>query len=120
MVSAGFRSGKMVAVAPIGVRGRHMCWIVRCDCGNTKRMREYDLRIGRIKSCGCTAVRDLTGQRFGKVLVIEPAGIYMRMMYWIVRCDCGNVKDIRGSSLVSGRSKSCGCGRGSQMAMRGG
>lgn len=29
--------------------------------------------------------------------------------YWICKCDCGNVRSIRGTSLNFGEAKSCGC-----------
>lgn len=29
--------------------------------------------------------------------------------YVLCRCSCGNVKDVRVDSLISGESKSCGC-----------
>lgn len=28
-------------------------WICKCDCGNTKVIEGYCLRVGSIKSCGC-------------------------------------------------------------------
>ena len=52
---------------------------------------------------------DLTGQRFGKLVVIgrgESKG-YGRTT-WTCICDCGTKKDIRGDALKSGASKSCG------------
>lgn len=30
-------------------------------------------------------------------------------IYWLCRCDCGNTKEIKGHSLRSGITKSCGC-----------
>lgn len=29
--------------------------------------------------------------------------------YWICKCDCGNIKEVRGDHLKSGHTKSCGC-----------
>lgn len=29
--------------------------------------------------------------------------------YWICRCDCGNIKEIRADHLKSGHTKTCGC-----------
>lgn len=28
-------------------------WLCDCDCGGSKTVRSNDLRIGRVKSCGC-------------------------------------------------------------------
>lgn len=53
---------------------------------------------------------DLTGQRFGKLTVLELVGKKNgKGYYWKCQCDCGNIKDILGSSLRSGNTKSCGC-----------
>lgn len=55
------------------------------------------------------AQNDMTGLRFGKLLVIEPAGSGNYGTYWLCACDCGNKKIIRGWSLRHGGVKSCGC-----------
>ena len=55
-------------------------------------------------------MRDLTGQRFGKLIVLECAGkLDGRRYSWKCQCDCGNIKIIAGASLTSGNTKSCGC-----------
>ncbi len=55
---------------------------------------------------------NLTGMRFGRLLVLRFSGITSRRSpkraYWC-RCDCGTEKNIRGCSLTSGGTKSCGC-----------
>jgi len=53
---------------------------------------------------------DLTGQRFGRLTVIEFAKKTKdRQFMWKCKCDCGNEVDVRGYSLRSGKTKSCGC-----------
>lgn len=55
-------------------------------------------------------MKDLTGQRFGKLLVLECAGkLDGRRYSWKCQCDCGNIKIIAGASLTSGNTQSCGC-----------
>lgn len=56
---------------------------------------------------------DLTGQRFGKLVVIGrdpdfPRGA-KRNARWICRCDCGNIYSVYSHCLRSGHIKSCGC-----------
>lgn len=53
--------------------------------------------------------RDLTGQRFGRLVVIGIDDRGTQKTYLYCQCDCGNVKSIRSDSLVSGAVKSCGC-----------
>ena len=52
----------------------------------------------------------LLGIRYGRLKVTEQAPSRKRMSYWICKCDCGKItKPIRGWSLTSGKTKSCGC-----------
>lgn len=51
---------------------------------------------------------NLVGQKFGRVTVIMKAPGTTHSMYHC-RCDCGNAFIVRGSSLTSGNTKSCGC-----------
>ena len=54
--------------------------------------------------------RDLTGERFGRLTVIQRAeGYKNRQSTWLVRCDCGNEKIVRGDNLTCGHTISCGC-----------
>lgn len=58
-------------------------------------------------------IKDLTGQRFGRLTVLEYAGIYIAPngrhdSKWVCKCDCGNiVTETRGN--LKGKTKSCGC-----------
>jgi len=58
-------------------------------------------------------VNDLSGKRFGKLVVLEqterPKGVKNRETYWLCQCDCGNKKAIRRGGLISEEVKSCGC-----------
>ena len=57
--------------------------------------------------------RDITGERFGKLVVTGFAGYgqagRQRVALWECRCDCGNTCKVEGYLLKSGRRKSCGC-----------
>lgn len=59
---------------------------------------------------------DLTGQRFGRLVVIERDYDYPRehqlvnkKAYWKCQCDCGKLKTVQGISLRNGEISSCGC-----------
>lgn len=55
-------------------------------------------------------VKDITGQRFGLLTVIENVGKDKRgEAIWLCRCDCGNETTTTGYKLRSGWTKSCGC-----------
>lgn len=53
---------------------------------------------------------NLIGKKFGKLSVVKYVGKnkYGKPL-WLCKCDCGNEKVIIGNSLVSNRTKSCGC-----------
>ena len=57
--------------------------------------------------------KDLTGQKFGRLLVVEKGPEYMsgnrKRFKWKCICDCGNEYFVRGDALISGATKSCGC-----------
>lgn len=55
-------------------------------------------------------VKDLTGQRFGRLVVMECVGRTNNgNAKWLCKCDCGCEKEIGSYQLRSGRTQSCGC-----------
>lgn len=57
-------------------------------------------------------IKDLVGQKFGRLTVIELSHQDKnKTAYWECKCDCGNeeTKTVRGSQLTGGGTKSCGC-----------
>lgn len=54
---------------------------------------------------------DLSGQRFGRLLVLrmkEKRSDYGAIMY-LCECECGNLTSVLAGNLKSGHSRSCGC-----------
>lgn len=118
------RFGKLVVIAPAENKGRHTRWLCKCDCGNEYIALTDSLRAGTCQSCGClrteqaringkTQIKDLTGQRFGKLTVISYAGSFRNRSSWLCECDCGNTVIINQMELVRGDTLSCGCLRSS-------
>lgn len=115
---AGQRFGRLVVleraedyISPKGCKCAQ--WVCKCDCGNLKMVTTSNLH-GKTRSCGClrneVIAKDLTGQRFGRLLVIGRAGSNGRGdAQWLCRCDCGEQRIILRSALVSGATVSCGC-----------
>ena len=57
---------------------------------------------------------DLTGKRFGRLIVVERAENYISPQgqarkRWLCKCDCGNMVIVPARSLINDASKSCGC-----------
>lgn len=53
--------------------------------------------------------KELSGERFGKLLVLARAESIKKHTTWLCVCDCGTRKVIRGSNLRTGKTSSCGC-----------
>lgn len=51
----------------------------------------------------------MTGKRFGRLMVIVKSNITGKRSTWECACDCGNKATVRGDSLKSGNTQSCGC-----------
>ena len=52
--------------------------------------------------------KDLTGARFGRLVVLSLDGRKHRHLQWRCLCDCGNEVVVDGSNLVR-KTRSCGC-----------
>ena len=55
---------------------------------------------------------NLKGKKFGKLTPLYRTTSPTKTTYWVCKCDCGNPESIKpydAASLVSGRTKSCGC-----------
>lgn len=94
-------------------------WYCLCSCGKEVLRTSRALRNG-LTNCGCkkqTTVKDLTEQKFGRLLVIERAGSdNNKKALWNCLCDCGKQVVIRGSDLIAGKIKSCGCLKTEQLS----
>ena len=89
-------------------------WHCKCDCGTERDVRSASLIKGISTNCGCkrkqtlSQIRliDISGQRFGKLIVLE----YDRnQSKWKCQCDCGNITYVTSDCLKSKHTKSCGC-----------
>lgn len=54
-------------------------------------------------------MRNLTTQKFGKLLAIKIDGKYNAENLWFCLCDCGKTCKVKTNNLTSGKTKSCGC-----------
>lgn len=98
---------------------RHADAICQCECGTVKPVNIRNLINNCTKDCGCgrkamlskTRSKNLVGQRFGKLTVLEllpDSNKFNRRMYKC-KCDCGNEIILPSSSLTTGHTSSCGC-----------
>lgn len=129
----GKRFGRLVIVERVEnyrqsngrTRTRYLC---KCDCGKDYIADGQHLIHGDIVSCGCLknekaaqrskekmgipnfkARKDLTGMKFGKLIVICPCENMGVKTAWLCKCECGRLTKVRGNHLLRGLTKSCGC-----------
>lgn len=138
---SGLRFGRWFVLEVYEVRktpfGKGVAWwLCRCDCRTERWVRSNSLVQEESLSCGCAQkksvwevivppkrpkFRDLTGQRFGRLIALsfercrtkQGASYYL----WSCICDCGDKAKVRGPSLVTGMTRSCGCLRRESVAI---
>lgn len=111
---SGEKFGRLTALKYVGGSK----WECRCDCGNITAVKTCNLSNGHTKSCGCLSkeqspkngqksIQDLTGKRFGKLVVETYAGDSK----WRCQCDCGNIAVVAQNNLCrkNHATRSCGC-----------
>jgi hypothetical protein len=110
-ISPGLRFGRLTVIEQAkSTSPSNPRWKCRCDCGKVTQPHAADLRRGTTKSCGCIAAKDMTGLRFGRLIVINRVGSTSSgQARWECRCDCGNSTQSHGADLRRGRTQSCGC-----------
>jgi hypothetical protein len=66
-------------------------------------------------------IRDLSKEGpFGRLTVISCVGRKLGgNVYWLCRCECGELREVRGSHLTSANTMSCGCARDERCAQLG-
>lgn len=95
--------------------GKQLC---QCKCGNVTEVLTYNLKNGNTQSCGCLQKErtsaatfiDLTGQKFGKLLVIERVeNNRFGHVCYRCKCECGGETIVDATNLRNGNTSSCGC-----------
>lgn len=139
-VKVGDIFGELKVIAPIEGHtypdgSKKIMWNCRCNaCGRYDEISQYDLlKRKRTKCHNCTntnGLKDLTGQRFGRLIVLRRAEDHIpehgedynpinkdgkkkkssKKTMWVCRCiKEGNIVTVRGDALKSGKTLSCGC-----------
>lgn len=97
---------------------RYYRWLCQCDCGRMIKVNTKKLNRGTIRNCGCIPknnakhgqiAENLTGRRFGKLVVLKRAENRRGRTAWECQCDCGNKHIATAKELKDGKCKSCGC-----------
>lgn len=128
----GQRFGRLVVLEyaeeekQVFYNGNHRnTWKCQCDCGNIHYATTENLRRGDTPSCGCITkehrraqLKDLSGQRFGHLVVLKWLGTFNKNSRYLVRCDCGKEYVVYAQNLTQGGTTSCGCTKESHGEMK--
>ena len=92
-------------------------WLCRCECGVERPVLERSLKSGGSTNCGCSRRKrisqknrhSLEGQVFGELTVLKQAECQGKNggIWWTCQCSCGEVYDVPGTLLVTGRRTRC-------------
>jgi hypothetical protein len=125
----GQKFGRLTVLYRGANTSRAIAWICNCSCSlhalasvtspvEKITVRGVCLRNGTTRSCGCLRAEkarsrgiDLTGRTVHSWRVLQSASNRGLHRYWLCQCVCqkGTVREVSGASLLSGRSRSCGC-----------
>lgn len=115
----GRKFGKLTAMGINKKQNGKIYWNCECECGETCISEGRYLREGKKTHCGCVKPKtpsnfnDLTGKRFGMLVVLKrvekPKHLKKDGVYWLCKCDCGNLHIVSSSNLVTGHTTNCGC-----------
>ena len=121
----GATFGYLTVVSPAetvvqGTRYRTM-WNCVCKCGNKVVVSTDNLRSGTSRSCGCLAKEhirqrqriDMTGQRYGRLVVLGMEEPVNKRTMCKCQCDCGRIVVCRADHIRNEYTTSCGCYRDS-------
>ena len=104
----GSRVGKLMLLERKRENSRTY-YLCKCECGNEKWIRADRIKVG---NCGCERkfkFNDLTNKKFGMLTVLKKVGNTKNNGHlWECKCECGETKNIPISSLISGKTISCG------------
>ena len=126
----GQRFGRLTVLYDTGKRNsdRRIIWKCICDCGTECQISSHGLLVTHTKSCGCIRkenaikkikqihgynIKNLTGQKFGKLTVLQPLKERDQQgrVVWKCLCDCGNFTYVNSTHLLRKKysTNSCGC-----------
>lgn len=116
---SGNRYGRLLVLTAGPRKGPHHrpTWHCRCECGTAIMVYQSNLLNSHQKSCGCLRreiaktkrAQELTGEKFGRLLVLGRGRHMKTVATWLCQCDCGQTVTVRTYCLTSGMTQSCGC-----------
>lgn len=99
-----------------GGTGKHKRWKCICPkCGKefitgSQHLRDKNNPISMCSSCGTRQYKDLVGQKFGRLTVLErDYNTQNNRIVYLCQCECGSIVSVQSNHLTRGETLSCGC-----------
>lgn len=118
----GRKFDKLQVISFINTKNGVSYWKCECSCGNIQSIKRNRLLTNKKIACNNCVIprgilkgdknpkfKDLTGKRYGKLIVLNKIGIKNKQIIWKCLCDCGNKTEAKSADLNFGNKKSCGC-----------
>ena len=118
MIGKKINSWTIISYSHFDKKNKKHYFNCECDCGTLQIVDGYNLIQELSQNCGCKRkatlkeIRelDLCGQTFGRLTAISKVGFTKaRKVIYECQCECGQITNAVGSSLISGHTYSCGC-----------
>lgn len=113
----GKKYNRLTAIKRVHDQRNGVRYLFKCDCGKEKVILKHAVVNGITKSCGCLSnekvrercFKDLTNQKFNRLTALKIDRNENGKIYWLCKCECGNLCSVLTNRLISGHTKSCGC-----------
>lgn len=109
-----FKMNRIEIIKDTGKRNkdRNVIVLAKCHCGKIFETEKRNITKNRVKSCGCSRIKDYTNARFGMITVLEKTEKrckFNNSVIWKCKCDCGKELELAVSEFTRPKRKSCGC-----------
>lgn len=109
-VKAGDRFGQLLAIKQTRFAAGKTWWLFLCECGEKAEKRLDQVVGGHAKTCGTCKRHTLKeGEKFNRLTAVSFHHRDDKLYFWTFKCDCGNETVTNSSSVVRGKTRSCGC-----------
>lgn len=116
-IGPGYHIGKLKVKETTSKRKNgYTIWRCECECGGSILLDTRTIQRQTVQDCGYITKtkpgqKNLTGQRFGKLVCLVPTEKRAKSggTIWKCQCDCGNICEAVSTQLTHGYKKSCGC-----------
>ena len=92
-------------------KDRNIICVAKCHCGKEFETQKRNIIKSRIKSCGCSRQKDITGQIFGLLEVVCKNGKVDKLegVMYNCKCQCGKIIELSNAKITHPSRRSCGC-----------